>query len=480
MPLRRRLSIIAAASVGIAILAAVGRLLRGRPQPAARRRSTTRCAPQAQAIENGGLAAAPAAAGRFRRAPAARPRTRRSYCRTAESRQRPGQPRRCRSIGADRAIADGKGSGTYLADVHGRQQPPARADLPGPHRTDGHAVAVQLARPLNSVDSVLSRPAADPRCSCCSAACSSPARSAGWPAAACSSRSSEVAARRAAHRRDRRPVRRLHVHADDEVGRLATRFNAMLDRLQGSRNALDESVRAQRQLVADASHELRTPVTSLRTNIEILLQTGELDPEERRRDARPTWSSSPRSWRAGQRPDRARPRRPAGRRDRRRPPGPGGRGVAGAGPAQRPRAARSRRTIEPALLDGVPERLGRAINNLLDNASRHSPPGGTIELLRRPGRGPRPRPRHGRRPRPTCPTCSTASTAAPTRAGARARTGPGDRAPGHRAARRHRVGRQRPRTAARCSRWRSPRSRPDRPARRTCPRGPEPGPGPTR
>ena len=57
----------------------------------------------------------------------------------------------------------------------------------------------------------------------------------------------------------------------------------MLERLEGSREALDESVRAQRQLVADASHELRTPVTSLRTNIEVLLAGGELDPEDRRR-----------------------------------------------------------------------------------------------------------------------------------------------------------------------------------------------------
>ncbi len=76
---------------------------------------------------------------------------------------------------------------------------------------------------------------------------------------------------------------RIRVHADDEVGQLATRFNAMLDRLESSRAALDESVRAQRQLVADASHELRTPVTSLRTNIEVLLEGGELDPEDRRR-----------------------------------------------------------------------------------------------------------------------------------------------------------------------------------------------------
>ncbi len=57
----------------------------------------------------------------------------------------------------------------------------------------------------------------------------------------------------------------------------------MLERLEASRAALDESVRAQRQLVADASHELRTPVTSLRTNIEVLLADPGLDEEERER-----------------------------------------------------------------------------------------------------------------------------------------------------------------------------------------------------
>ena len=70
---------------------------------------------------------------------------------------------------------------------------------------------------------------------------------------------------------------RIAIRSDDEVGQLASRFNTMLDRLQSSRAALDRSVTDQRQLVADASHELRTPVTSLR----ILLENPDLVQEER-------------------------------------------------------------------------------------------------------------------------------------------------------------------------------------------------------
>ncbi|MEA2273021.1 MAG: two-component system, OmpR family, sensor histidine kinase MprB, partial [Solirubrobacteraceae bacterium] len=77
--------------------------------------------------------------------------------------------------------------------------------------------------------------------------------------------------------------RRVPAAGTDEVGRMASRFNAMLDRLAGTQRALEDSTAAQRQLVADASHELRTPVTSLRTNAEVLLSGEGLDEEARRR-----------------------------------------------------------------------------------------------------------------------------------------------------------------------------------------------------
>jgi two-component system, OmpR family, sensor histidine kinase MprB len=62
----------------------------------------------------------------------------------------------------------------------------------------------------------------------------------------------------------------------DELGRLAASFNAML-------GALEASVTSQRRLVADASHELRTPITSIRTNIDLLASGSPLDPGDRER-----------------------------------------------------------------------------------------------------------------------------------------------------------------------------------------------------
>ena len=67
---------------------------------------------------------------------------------------------------------------------------------------------------------------------------------------------------------------RVEHGADDELGRLATRFNEMLA-------ALEESVGRQRRLVADASHELRTPLTAARANVD-LVREGHLSQEETR------------------------------------------------------------------------------------------------------------------------------------------------------------------------------------------------------
>lgn len=69
---------------------------------------------------------------------------------------------------------------------------------------------------------------------------------------------------------------RIDVRTDDEVGRLATSFNEMLA-------ALEESRAEQRRLVRDAGHELRTPLTALRTNIEFLARYDDI-PDDQRSD----------------------------------------------------------------------------------------------------------------------------------------------------------------------------------------------------
>lgn len=69
------------------------------------------------------------------------------------------------------------------------------------------------------------------------------------------------ATERVARTGDLRPI---PVSGNDELARLTQSFNVML-------GAVAEAQEHQRRLVADAGHELRTPLTSLRTNLELLL-----------------------------------------------------------------------------------------------------------------------------------------------------------------------------------------------------------------
>jgi two-component system, OmpR family, sensor histidine kinase MprB len=373
MPLRRRLSMIAAASVGIAILAAsvvcylvVRNQLRSQVDDSLR-------AQQAQVEKFGTVQRAipgiPASAG----GPA--PYVQITYP-NGQVDDLTGHLK-IPVTGTTKEIAGGS-HGPTMTDVSIGNTHLRVLTFSGTLTATGQPVALQLARPLNSVDNILSSLRLILGLVLLGGIIV--AGTLGRIASRRVLRPLKEVERTAQHIAETDDLSmRIDVHADDEVGRLASRFNQMLDRLQGSRNALDDSVRAQRQLVADASHELRTPVTSLRTNIEILLQTDELDPAERHAMLTDVVEQSEElASLVNDLIELARGDEPGAQTDdvrldwvaeeslaRARRNAPGLRFVA---------------RIEPALLDGIPERLGRAINNLLDNASRHSPAGGTVEV----------------------------------------------------------------------------------------------------
>jgi len=190
-----------------------------------------------------------------------------------------------------------------------------------------------------------------------------------------------------------RPVRRLTAAAErvaatgdlservggegkDELGRLATRFNAMLV-------ALEESVGRQRRLVADASHELRTPLTAARTNVDLLLE-GKLPEDEQRRaldeastelDALTSLVSDLVELARGEErklriEDVQLDDLVEGTVERAKSRAPGFTFVT---------------SLSPTVVRADPVLLERAIGNLLDNAVKYSPAGAPIEVSVRDG-----------------------------------------------------------------------------------------------
>ncbi|HTU15949.1 MAG TPA: HAMP domain-containing sensor histidine kinase [Solirubrobacterales bacterium] len=165
---------------------------------------------------------------------------------------------------------------------------------------------------------------------------------------------------------------RIEVEGDDELGRLAGSFNTMLA-------ALEESQEAQRQLVADASHELRTPLTSLKTNVEVLLLGDTLSPEKKEALMRSVVAQIDEVVALiGDLIDLARDREAEGESEPLRLDEL----VEGVVERARHRSAdpRIEFTAERCDLEGVPDSLERAVQNLIDNAIKWGPPGSRIEV----------------------------------------------------------------------------------------------------
>lgn len=67
---------------------------------------------------------------------------------------------------------------------------------------------------------------------------------------------------------------------NDEIGQLAKTFNTMLSRLEQAYQRVSQTLKLQREFVADVSHELRTPLTTVRGNLALLRHDPPLPAEE--------------------------------------------------------------------------------------------------------------------------------------------------------------------------------------------------------
>jgi signal transduction histidine kinase len=166
----------------------------------------------------------------------------------------------------------------------------------------------------------------------------------------------------------------------DELGQLAGTFNEMLDSLEGA-------YRAQQRFVADASHELRAPLTAIQGNLELLERQTNMPPEEQREAVSEARQEAHRLARlvadllALARADAGVPvRREAVELDR----------VLIESVADAQHLTRGHKLkvghLEPTVVHGDPDRLKQLVLILLDNAIKYTPANGSVEAsLRKNG-----------------------------------------------------------------------------------------------
>jgi heavy metal sensor kinase len=170
---------------------------------------------------------------------------------------------------------------------------------------------------------------------------------------------------------------RMPVSGGDELVRLATVINALLDRLE-------QSFEQQRRFMADASHELRTPTAIVRTEADVTLSRPHRDEAEYRGSVGIMQNAARRLTRIVDdlfllaRSD-------AGHLVVHRAPMHLEDVVDDAIRSVRELAAQSEVRVELAEavetpVTGDADLLGRLFLNLLDNAIKHSPPGGTVRV----------------------------------------------------------------------------------------------------
>ncbi|WP_327724308.1 HAMP domain-containing sensor histidine kinase [Streptomyces europaeiscabiei] len=167
--------------------------------------------------------------------------------------------------------------------------------------------------------------------------------------------------------------------SEDEIARLSRSFNSMTSALANSREL-------QQQLIADAGHELRTPLTSLRTNIELLTrseETGRPIPADDRKALLASVKAQMTELAALIGDLQELSRSESGQQ--------GGRHLQVVDFQETVEAALRRARLrgpeltitadlQPWYVRSEPSALERAIVNILDNAVKFSPEGGTIEV----------------------------------------------------------------------------------------------------